>query len=105
MKQIKDATFYYPLQFPGPQVLAMREEGSDLGYIIQSKTTVRQNMRRMPNYLPMYPFPLTPENFTAPNPSHQAIFGMPFLSDNNLVIDAAARRVIQVLHGFRRIQR
>jgi hypothetical protein len=45
------------------------------------------------------------ENFTAPNPtlfkvapllSHQAIFGMPFLSDNNLVVDAAARRVIQV---------
>jgi hypothetical protein len=28
--------------------------------------------------------------------SHQAIFGMPFLSDNNLVVDAAVRRVIQV---------
>jgi hypothetical protein len=45
------------------------------------------------------------ENFAAPNPtlfkvtpllSHEAIFGMPFLSDNNLVVDAAARRVIQV---------
>jgi hypothetical protein len=45
------------------------------------------------------------ENFTAPNPtlfkvapllSHQAIFGTLFLSDNNLVVDAAARRVIQV---------
>src|SRR5579859_7579674 len=44
-------------------------------------------------------------NFTAPNPtlfkvtpllSHQAIFGMPFLSDNNLVVDAAARQVTQV---------